>query len=93
MEWSDIGSWDALYELGPADDMGNVVDGFAAIVDSRGCLLRSSGPRIAAIGVENLIIVATHDAVLVIPRGESQRVKEATGALRQPSPANDQPEQ
>jgi mannose-1-phosphate guanylyltransferase/mannose-1-phosphate guanylyltransferase/mannose-6-phosphate isomerase len=77
MSWSDIGSWDALFEISSRDGEGNSVTGPAAVIGGRGCLVRSEGPRVVAIGVENLIVVATGDAVLVIPQGDSQRVREA----------------
>jgi len=82
MGWSDIGSWDALHALGPADGAGNVVAGDVVAIDSKNCLIRSDGPTIVTIGVEQLIVVATDGAVLVVPRGQSQRVKEAVDALR-----------
>jgi mannose-1-phosphate guanylyltransferase/mannose-1-phosphate guanylyltransferase/mannose-6-phosphate isomerase len=59
-------------------------------VDSRNCLVRSDGPAVVALGVEDLVIVATERAVLVVPRSQSQRVKEAIDALHarrgEPSP-------
>jgi mannose-1-phosphate guanylyltransferase/mannose-1-phosphate guanylyltransferase/mannose-6-phosphate isomerase len=82
MGWSDVGSWDALYALGELDGRANAVSGDVVAADSRGCLIRSDGPEIVAVGVEDLIIVATADAVLVVPRGESQRVKEALAERR-----------
>lgn len=75
MGWSDIGSWDALRDLGPGDADGNVCSGAVLTKDSRNCLLRSDGPIIAAIGVENLVIVATEDAVLVCAAGQTQAVR------------------
>ena len=81
MGWSDVGSWEAVHALGPADQRGNVVAGDVVAVDSSGCLIRSDGPVIAALGVSDLVIVATERAVLIVPRGESQRVKEAIDAL------------
>ena len=81
MHWSDIGSWDALHELGDKDESGNLIAGDALAVASRNCLLRSEGPRIVTVGVENLIVVASGDTVLIVPRGQSQRVREAVEAL------------
>jgi mannose-1-phosphate guanylyltransferase/mannose-1-phosphate guanylyltransferase/mannose-6-phosphate isomerase len=81
MGWSDVGSWDALYEFGSKDPRANVIAGDAHGVETQGCLIRSDGPRILAVGVEDLVIVATRDSVLVVPRGESQRVKEALAEL------------
>ena len=80
--WSDIGSWDAIHQISPADADGNVAQGQAVAVRSKGCLIRSDGPLVTALGVEDLVIVATRDAVLVMRRGESQTVKEAVEALK-----------
>lgn len=82
MGWSDVGSWDALHELARKDDAGNACHGEAVAIDTRNCLIRSEGPVVAAVGVQNLIIIATPDAVLVLPRGDSQQVKRAVEALK-----------
>ncbi|MFL6857254.1 MAG: mannose-1-phosphate guanylyltransferase [Allosphingosinicella sp.] len=81
MGWSDIGSWAAVHALGPADADGNVLAGDVAVPGSRNCLVRSDGPTIVALGVEDLVIVATERAVLVVPRRDSQRIQEAIDAL------------
>jgi mannose-1-phosphate guanylyltransferase len=81
MGWSDIGSWEALHALGPLDGAGNLLTGDVVAPGSRDCLVRSDGPVVVALGVEDLVIVATERAVLVVPRGESQRVREAIDAL------------
>jgi mannose-1-phosphate guanylyltransferase/mannose-1-phosphate guanylyltransferase/mannose-6-phosphate isomerase len=82
MGWSDVGSWDALYDLGGKDAGGNLAVGEVVAIDSANCLIRSEGPAVAAVGVRDLIVIATQDAVLIVPRGESQRVKEAVDALK-----------
>ena len=82
MGWSDVGSWDALYEVAAKDADGNAAAGDLVSIGSSGCLIRSDGPVVAAIGVEDLVIVATGDAILVVPRGQSQRVREAVEALQ-----------
>ena len=81
MGWTDIGSWEALHALGPLDGDGNLLTGDVVAPDSRNCLVRSDGPVVVALGVEDLVIVATERAVLVVPRGETQRVREAIEAL------------
>ena len=81
MGWTDIGSWVALHALGPVDGDGNLLAGDVVAPDSRNCLVRSDGPVVVALGVEDLVIVATERAVLVVPRGETQRVREAIDAL------------
>jgi mannose-1-phosphate guanylyltransferase/mannose-1-phosphate guanylyltransferase/mannose-6-phosphate isomerase len=80
--WSDIGSFAALAEALAPDADGNVLEGHALAIDAKGCLVRSDGPMVMAIGVEDLVIVATGDAVLVVPKDQSQRVREAVAALK-----------
>jgi mannose-1-phosphate guanylyltransferase len=77
MGWSDIGSWEALLDSSDKDDRGNALGKDVLALDCRDTLVRTSGPRVAAIGVENLVIVATADAVLVMRPEEAQRVREA----------------
>ena len=77
LDWSDVGSWAAVYSLSAKDADGNVVDPGSHVIDGSGCLVRSDGPRVVAIGVDDLVIVATAGEVLVVPRSEAQRVREA----------------
>jgi mannose-1-phosphate guanylyltransferase len=81
MGWSDVGSWDALYDAAGRDRAGNATAGEVVAIDSKGCLIRSDGPAVVTVGIEDLIVVASRDAVLVVPRGESQRAREAVDAL------------
>lgn len=60
---------------------GNAVSGPNALIDSANCLIRSEGPMISAIGIRDLVVVATEHAVLVVPLSESQRVLEALALL------------
>jgi mannose-1-phosphate guanylyltransferase/mannose-6-phosphate isomerase len=73
--WSDVGSWSVLWERGSKDANGNVATGDVIIEDGRGNLIRSDSRLVAALGVENLVIVATNDAVLVAARERDQDVK------------------
>lgn len=74
--WSDIGSWDALYEY-LADGSGGAIAGDGVIqIDCIRSMARSDGPLVATIGLSDVVVVATQDAVLVMKRGESQRVRE-----------------
>ncbi len=77
MGWSDIGSWDALHDLSEHDAHGNSASGPATLIDSDNCLVHTVGKRVVTLGVSNLIVVVGDDSVLVLPRGQSQRVKEA----------------
>jgi mannose-1-phosphate guanylyltransferase len=80
--WSDVGSWEALMEVSERDGEGNAISGDVLALDARGCLIRSDGPLVAAIGIEDLVVIATGDAVLIVPRAQSQRVKDAVEALK-----------
>ncbi|SFS00688.1 mannose-1-phosphate guanylyltransferase/mannose-6-phosphate isomerase [Sphingomonas jatrophae] len=82
MGWSDVGSWDALHALAARDDRDNAAHGEVLAIDTRNCLIRSDGPLVAAVGVQDLIVIATGDAVLILPRGSSQEVKRAVEALK-----------
>lgn len=80
MGWSDVGSWDALHAISVKDDAGNVTDGSAALIETRGCLVRSDGIKVSLVGAEDLIVVASGDEILIVPRGKSQLVKKAAEA-------------
>lgn len=82
--WSDVGSWDALYDVSPKDDVGNSLGGDVQAIDATGLLVRAEGLHVSCIDVHDLTIIATRDAVLVMPRGSSQRVREAVDALASP---------
>ena len=82
IDWSDVGSWAAVYGLADKDADGNVADARSHAIDTRGSLLRSQGPQIVTIGVENLIVVATDGYVLVAPLSEAQRVREAADLMQ-----------
>lgn len=82
MGWSDVGSWDALYELAEKTAGSNVHRGDIVSIDSDGCLVHSSGPAVATVGVKDLIVIATGDAVLILPRGSSQDVKKLVDELK-----------
>ncbi len=83
MGWSDIGSWSALWQESPRDTDGNVILGDVLAVDSRDCYLRSQDHLVAAIGVRDLVVIATDDAVLVADKSRDQEVKAVVEALKQ----------
>ncbi len=82
-DWSDVGSCSALWEVSPKDEQGNVLSGDAWVHNSENCYINSDEKLVAAIGVENLVIVSTKDAVLVMNRERSQDVKKAVEFLKQ----------
>ena len=79
--WSDIGSWKAMSELFESDAAGNRIQGKAVVVESHNCFIKGEGRLIAAVGVNDLVIVDTGDAVLVADRERAQDVKEVVSQL------------
>ncbi|MDT8408671.1 MAG: mannose-1-phosphate guanylyltransferase/mannose-6-phosphate isomerase [Wenzhouxiangellaceae bacterium] len=79
--WSDIGSWQAISELYETDGAGNQVQGHAVLIDSRNTFVQSETRLVAAVGVEDMVIVDTGDAVLVARRGRAQEVKSVVEEL------------
>ncbi|KZR62261.1 mannose-1-phosphate guanylyltransferase/mannose-6-phosphate isomerase [Prochlorococcus sp. MIT 1303] len=73
--WNDVGSWSALWENADRDDNGNVLRGRVIAEESRNCYLRSEHRLVVGLGVENLIVVETDDAVLIAERSKAQDVK------------------
>ena len=81
--WSDVGAWEALWNVLPKDDAGNVAQGDVLIQDSRNTLALSEGRLIACVGVDDLIVVETADAVLVAHKNKTQDVKKIVDRLKQ----------
>ncbi|MEJ2190361.1 MAG: mannose-1-phosphate guanylyltransferase, partial [Acidobacteriota bacterium] len=80
--WSDVGSWSLASEELPTDEAGNAVRGRVVAEAASDNVLFSSGPVLAVRGVEGLVVVATPDAVLVIPKEQAQEVKRIVDAVR-----------
>jgi mannose-1-phosphate guanylyltransferase/mannose-1-phosphate guanylyltransferase/mannose-6-phosphate isomerase len=80
--WSDIGSWSALWEIGDKDPTANVAIGDVMTEDTDGCYLRSHGPLIAALGLKDVIIVATGDVVMAAAKDRAQDVKRFVARLK-----------
>jgi mannose-1-phosphate guanylyltransferase/mannose-6-phosphate isomerase len=80
--WSDIGSWDALWERGAKDGAANEVHGDVQLHGASRCYVHSSHRLVVGIGLEDVVVVETPDALLVARRGETQRVREAVEKLR-----------
>ncbi|GAA0247326.1 mannose-1-phosphate guanylyltransferase/mannose-6-phosphate isomerase [Marinomonas primoryensis] len=74
-DWSDIGSWDSLYDYADKDADNNVLLGDVMLEGSTNCLIRSESRLVAAVGVSGLVIVETADAVLIMDKSNSQGVK------------------
>ncbi len=80
--WSDAGTWSSLWELGEQDTDGNVRVGDAVTIATTNSYVRSDGPLVATIGVDDLVVVATDDAVLVAAKDSDQRVSELVQLLK-----------
>ncbi|WP_417910341.1 mannose-1-phosphate guanylyltransferase/mannose-6-phosphate isomerase [Candidatus Electronema sp. PJ] len=81
--WSDIGSWSALHEVAEKDAQGNVVSGDVLLEDVENCLIRSEDTLVAAVGLRDILVVETADAVLVAPLDRAQDIKKIVNKLKQ----------
>jgi mannose-1-phosphate guanylyltransferase/mannose-6-phosphate isomerase len=79
--WSDVGTWNALWDISPKDDAGNVTVGDVHLQDSNGCYVRAEKRHVSVIGAQNIVVVETQDAVLVTAKQRSQDVKDAVARL------------
>ena len=80
--WSDVGSWDAVWKLSDRDERGNSIYGEGVIIDADDSYVRSTGLLTALVGVKDVIVVTTQDAVLVLGREQGDRVKQLVEHLR-----------
>jgi mannose-1-phosphate guanylyltransferase/mannose-6-phosphate isomerase len=80
--WSDVGSWDAVYEVSDHDANGNALAGDVLSFDCKNSLIRSESKLLAAVDLEDVIVVETPDAILLTKRGESQRVREIVDVIK-----------
>ena len=79
--WNDLGAWDAVWQVGKQDSDGNVISGDALLTNSKNSLVHATSRLVSAVGIENLVIVETADAVLVADRSNSQDVKNIVAQL------------
>jgi mannose-1-phosphate guanylyltransferase/mannose-6-phosphate isomerase len=80
--WSDIGSWDAILDIAQRDKLGNAVQGTVVTEDAHNCVIHSVDRLTAVVGVDDLVVVSTPDAVLVVPRKRAQEVRELVAKLK-----------
>ena len=81
--WSDVGAWDALWQVLPKDSAGNVAQGDVLLQDCQNTLALSEGRLIACVGVSDLVVVETADAILVVHKDKTQDVKKIVDLLKQ----------
>lgn len=80
--WSDVGSWQSLYQVSSKNDDKNCIKGDHLVLDSRGCLIHGEHKLIAVIGMEEVAVIDTPDALMICPLDQTQRVKEVVEELR-----------
>lgn len=80
--WTDIGAWSQVWEISERDADGNSLSGDVKALDTRNSYVRTDGPLVATLGVEDLVVIATSDAVLVARKGADQGVKDLVAALQ-----------
>jgi mannose-1-phosphate guanylyltransferase/mannose-1-phosphate guanylyltransferase/mannose-6-phosphate isomerase len=89
MGWSDVGSWDALHDIGDKDADGNVTSGTVRLDSSHGNLIHADGIRVSVHGIDDLLIIANGNEVMILPRGTSQKVRDFASevSVNTPKPA------
>jgi len=80
--WSDVGAWDALWQVLPKDKSGNVAQGDVLLQDCNNTLVLSEGRLVACVGINNLVVVETADAILVVHKDKTQNVKKIVDQLK-----------
>lgn len=80
--WSDIGSWDAIFDIAERDRLGNAVHGEVVTTDAHNCVIHSQDRLTAVLGAKDLVVVSTPDAVLVVPRERAQEVRDLVSRLK-----------
>ena len=81
--WSDVGSWSSLWELAQHDAAGNAIEGDAVLVDTSNCYVHSERALVATLGVKDLVIVDTPDALLVADQARAQNVSNIVARLKE----------
>ncbi|MBT3925843.1 MAG: mannose-1-phosphate guanylyltransferase/mannose-6-phosphate isomerase [Rhodospirillaceae bacterium] len=79
--WSDVGSWRALWQVAARGDGDNLIEGDVIALDCKSSYIRSDGPLIAALGLEDIAVVATKDAILIAPKDKAEAVKDVVAIL------------
>ena len=80
--WSDVGAWNALWEIGVKDEGGNVIHGDVCAVDTRNALLIAQSRLVACVGLEDVVVIETPDVVMVARKDKAQEVKEVVARLK-----------
>jgi mannose-1-phosphate guanylyltransferase/mannose-6-phosphate isomerase len=80
--WSDVGSWSALWDVAEKDEQGNALRGDVLLEDCSNCLLQSQGKLVAAVGLDNVVVVETDDAIMVACKDRVQDVKKIVAQLK-----------
>lgn len=82
MGWSDVGSWDSLHAVSARCTDENAVRGDALLLGAHNCLVHSDGPRVTLVDVDDLIVVVSQGEIMILKRGESQKVRKVTDAIK-----------
>jgi mannose-1-phosphate guanylyltransferase/mannose-6-phosphate isomerase len=80
-DWSDLGSWDTLWDVGAKDARGNVATGDVQLLDAKNCYVRAESRMVAALGLSDAVVIETSDAVLVASKEHAQHVKQVVARL------------
>jgi len=83
-EWDDVGSWQALPKVLGTDEKGNTITGASCQIDTDDCVIRSTGDHlVATIGLKDFVVVHTHDATLIAPKGDEAALRKLVALLKE----------
>jgi mannose-1-phosphate guanylyltransferase len=82
-DWHDLGSWADLHDILEQDEAGNFVEGDSVLIDSHNCMIHSPSKLVAAVGLDDMVVIETDDAILICPKARSQDVKLIVERLKQ----------
>ena len=82
VQWNDIGNWDAIWEISKKDDFDNAISGNIFLENSESCLMISENRLVVGLGIKNLVVIDTQDAILIADRRSSQNVKNIVSKLK-----------
>jgi mannose-1-phosphate guanylyltransferase len=80
--WSDLGNWDELYRISVKDSRNNLIEGNVVAIDAANCFISSTDKFIGAVGVKDLIVIESEDAIMICHRGDSEGIKHVVDYLR-----------
>jgi len=81
--WHEVGCWGDLHDILKEEEAGNFVEGDSVLIDAKNCMIQAPNKLVAAVGLEDMVVIETEDAILICPKARSQDVKLIVDRLKQ----------